>query len=315
MKVTVRSFVITVAVLALLSLAVLPVAAQWTSITLGQIAIVWPQSGGLGTSVAQSTAVNISVWPTGAVTCATDPGLALKIGLDNNPTTDVGGTKQLITRTVGSSTFPSIEFNDIPANLLLNPTAKFRFAMYGVVGGGKHSFSGNVWVHASDARTYYPTPVVPVATSLAPAALDTRIQIVWPHDIYGNYQPVEYATRVNVAIEVFEHGTLNAIGPVTGTLPYTVTLMKAVDNGFLAASNTPAPVYVTYTVGSSVYGRWVFNDQVVNPTQKTHFLATTVLSGTIDSQPYASIWTHAADARTYLPYPIVPPSCVAYPGP
>jgi hypothetical protein len=46
----------------------------------------------------------------------------------------------------------------------------------------------------------------------------------------------------------------------------------------------------------------------VKPGQQYHFTAS-VFQGKI-SCPYTTIWTHAADARTFLPHPEVPPPCL-----
>lgn len=38
-----------------------------------------------------------------------------------------------------------------------------------------------------------------------------RISIVWPHDGRGNYAPVERAPLVNLAVDLFAHGTSRSV--------------------------------------------------------------------------------------------------------
>ena len=299
MKIRRRLFVILVAMLTLFPLAgsatTLAAQSSWHP----YIAIVWPHDGrGNPTTVAQSRAVNISVWPTKQVSCSEYPERSLLMAKDNEPTQPIRISGQLIQRTVGGVTFPSLEFNNIPANLAAEPTAKFRFLYYG----------SSVWVHAADPRTFYPHPVVPtgyrepLSGSLAP-----RIQIVWPHDERGQFAPVERAPFVNIAVDLFEHGTLNSVLPEYQ--PIKLFLHIAEGNGALTFLDRTTQK-VTYTVGDKTYPRWVFNNVPVRPGQQYHFLVSVLPGERKTSSPFATIWTHARDARTILPYPQVPPPCV-----
>lgn len=66
-------------------------------------------------------------------------------------------------------------------------------------------------------------------------------------------------------------------------------------------------------MNGQTYPRWVVTDFPVRPDQQCHFL---VMIGAL-GQPGASdptIWTHAADARTILPRPQVPPAYTPSPA-
>ena len=109
-----------------------------------RISIVWPHDGqGNPTSAEASRAVNISVWPQNQVSCTEEPEWGLSMAKDNEPLQLVRMRGQLIQRTVDGRTFPTLEFNDIPADLVAEPTAQDRFML-----------GSRVWVHAADyART------------------------------------------------------------------------------------------------------------------------------------------------------------------
>jgi hypothetical protein len=297
MKIRRRLFAILVAMLTLFPLAgsaTTLAAHPWQP----HIAIVWPHDGqGNPTTVAQSRAVNISVWPSTQVSCSEYPELGLSMAKDNEPTQLIRSSGQLIQRTVGGVTFPSLEFNNIPANLAAEPTAKFRFLC-----------GSSIWAHAADPRTFYPHPLVPTGycESLS-GSLDPRIQIVWPHDEHGQFAPVERAPFVNIAVDLFEHGTLNSVLPEYQ--PIELILEIAEGNGPLTFSDRTAQK-VTYTVGDKTYPRWVFNNVPVRPSQQYHFLVRVLPRERKTLSPFATIWTHARDARTILPHPQIPPPCV-----
>jgi hypothetical protein len=302
MKTRTRLFAILVAMLTLFPLAGSATTLAAQSSWYPYIAIVWPHDGqGNPTTVAQSRAVNISVWPTKQVGCSEYPAPgsnALLMAKDNEPTQPVTISGQLIQRTVGGVTFPSLEFNNIPANLAAEPTAKFRFFYHG----------SSIWVHAADPRTFFPNPLVPTGyREPLSGSLDPRIQIVWPHDEHGQFAPVERAPFVNIAVDLFEHGTLNSVLPEYQ--PIELMLNIAEGNGPLTFSDRTAQK-VTYAVGDKTYPRWVFNNVPVRPDQQYHFLVTVSPRERKTLSPFETIWTHARDARTILPHPQVPPPCV-----
>ena len=268
-----------------------------------RIAIVWPHdSPGNQTAVAGSSFVNVSVWPPDQVNCrqGPNPPVDLFVAKNNDPASSVGIAPQVLQRSVTGVSFPSLEFDNVPANLAADPTTKYTFVSF--LDGNP---TNNVWVHAADPRTYLPHPLAPTGYSQpSPKELDTRIQIVWPHDEQGNLASVDRATRVNIAIDVFAHGTTLSVPPDSN---YTVRLWWNQGNDNLALGPGYLPK-TSYTVNGQTYPRWVVNDFPVRPDQQYHFLA---MIGSL-GQPgasYPAIWTHGADARTYFPSPQVPPSC------
>lgn len=279
-----------------------------------QIAIVWPHDGrGVPTSVERSRAVNVSVWPTQQVRCDTKANFRLLIAKQNGLARVAEMAGGPATRSVGAVTFPVLEYNDIEANLAGEPTVQYRLLTYGEVQPRRLDFVGNVWVHAADPRTILPGPVLPFGlanTSRPVGGYDARIQVVWPHDGKGNLTPVEQATYVNVAVDIFARNTFDAVVPnASGTFPFSVTLLKADANGPLEPV-LRAPEVITYTANDLEYPRWVFNDVPVNPAHATHFVVSLLPTGSRAASPNTTVWTHASDARTILPNPPVPPSCL-----
>lgn len=281
-----------------------------------RIAIVWPHDGhGHPTAVAQSRAVNVSIWPTDSVRCTPPPDIPLSslvvlgVAKNNDPVTPVTVSPQWIQRTVHGVTFPSVEFNNVPADLAADPSAKFSFAVVGGILPGGPSEISNVWIHAADPRTYYPQPVVPTGfTDMPLPTVDLRIQIVWPHDAQGQYAPVDQATRVNVAVDLFEHGTLKSVGPDFPPASVSPPHLRIADGNSPLQESGVSAQKISYTVNGQVYPRWVFNDVPVVPGHQYHFMAEISGQFAYHSQ-FSSIWTHAADARTILPNPQVPPAC------
>lgn len=279
-----------------------------------QIAIVWPHDGqGEQTSVELSRAINVSVWPAQQVRCDSDANYQLLVVKQNGLARVAAVAGEPTMRSVGAVNFPSLEYNDIEANLAGDRTVQYRLLTYGEVQPTRLDFAGNVWIHAADPRTILPGPVLPLGLAEAsrPAAgYDARIQVVWPHDGRGNFTPVEEATYVNVAVDVFVHDTFDAAVPdVSGVYPFSVTLLKADGNGPLEPVLRSAEV-ITHTANDLEYARWVINDVPVNPAHATHFVVSLLPAGSKATSPHTTVWTHASDARTILPNPPVPPSCL-----
>ncbi len=284
--------------------APLPADANWQT---PFIAIVWPHNGaGVPTSVAQSRAVNVSVWPSNAVSCATKPTQTITLwqAKNNEPAVPVDITPEFFQRNHGGIKFPSLEFNTVPADMASDPMNRYYFMLGG--------WNGNVWVDATDARTYLPNPVQPTGFSdkATPAQVDTRIQIVYPHDRQGNFATLDKATLVNVAVDIFEHGTLKSVpinysaGPILlyiaeANYPMGLAQADAGSSTIVAVAN-----FEPYKIGETLYPRWVFNNVKVEPGKQYHYL---VRVQGIETFP--TIWTHALDVRTYLPNPPVPPPC------
>lgn len=286
---------------------------------LPQIAVVWPHDeAGRPASVQDATHVNVSVWPRGQVPCDAMPGYRLLVARGAEPSEVLAETRsQGTVRVVGASHFPSLEYNDVAASLGGEPAARYAFVVYGEVQSTRLDLAGNVWVHAADARTIYPEPVVPTgrAATPHPDGYDARIQIVWPHDGRGLPAPVDAATHVNAAVEVFAHGTrLAAIPDASGAYPFGLSLLRAEGNGALARVPIDAQI-ASYDVGGEEYPRWVFNDVPVTPGTQTHFLVSLLPAGGKAVSPHTTVWTHAADGRTILPEPTPPPACAPAPQP
>jgi len=265
-----------------------------------RISIVWPHDGqGNPTPVERSRAVNVSVWPANQVSCTEDPGLGLSMAKNNELLQSLPIRGQLILRSVAGRTFPTYEFNNIPADLLAEPTAQFRFAV-GLLGS-------NIWVHAADPRTFLPHPVVPTSIEPRVGSIDACIQIVWPHDERGNFAPVERAPLVNVAVDLFVHGTLKSV-PLEFR-PGRIQLIVAEGNGRPVLTDYPA-VKTGYIANRQMFPRWVFNDVPVRPGGQYHFLVAVFFGRPAFMSPYTTVWTHAPDARTFLPQPELPPPCL-----
>jgi hypothetical protein len=152
-------------------------------------------------------------------------------------------------------------------------------------------------------------PVGPVAG--APLAThipwNPRISIVWPHDERGNFAPVERAPLVNVAVDLFVHGTLKSVPP--DFEPDFMDLMVVEGNNLPQRANK-TPVKTTYTVNGQTFPRWVFNDVPVKPGGQFHFLVYLIPFRRAGFKFNTTVWTHAPDARTFLPQPELPPPCL-----
>ena len=280
-----------------------------------QVAIVYPHDAqGHAVPVERAPLVNVSVWPPpgAAVSCTDHPDpMPLFMAKNNDVAQPVRMNGQMILRTINGVTFPSIEYNDIPVDIPTDPSARYSFYA-GFV-------PGNVWVHAADARTDLPHQVVPESVDTDHPPLrepaDARIQIVWPHDEQGNAVPVDRATRVNVAVDFFVHGTRVVLGPDMGpdinTGPY---LEVAKDNEPLHEFAEPRTVRIPvvmprpslYTVNGLTYLRYFYDNVPVQPGHRYHFAVRTFVNA---GGLYTTVWTHAADARTHLPNPRVPLPC------
>lgn len=270
-----------------------------------RIAVVFPHD--------EARLVNVSIWPTNQVPCGAMPNPSvltprLMVAAGNEPARFVESAPHLTPRMVGATSFPSLEWNDLP----VDPTGSARFLVYaiGVPIGG--NFYSNVWAHAADARTLLPRPVVPedVAAAAVPLeGVDARIQIVWPHDERGQPAPPEVATFVNVAVDLFVHGTRRSL-PADLVRAYSVRLLAAEGNGPLGPVENAKGGTTTYQAGGKTFPRWTFDDVPVRPGRQYNFVVSALAGGGRLASPYSTVWTHAADPRTMQPDPRPPPSCI-----
>lgn len=267
-----------------------------------QVAVVFAQvPPGKEKNRAQSYAVNVSVWPTNKVLCdkPPNPRVSLYVSKNNQPGDFLAKDATPTSHQANGVTFPSAEFNDVPASLAADPGARFSFVVY--IRGHPAS---NVWLHGSDKSEPY-APVKPAGyASPDPAALDTIIQIVFPHDARAQEAPADKATALNIAVDVFQHGTDLSVPP---DADYKPQLWMSQGGAELQALPNVA-VRTIYTERGQGYPRWVFNDVQVQPGQHYHFLATIGQTG-MHGGSYPSIWTHGS-GKTEAFKPNPPPGCI-----
>ncbi|MGE5603640.1 MAG: YncE family protein, partial [Nitrososphaerales archaeon] len=287
-----------------------------------KIEIVWPhgEAGVADADLANITAYLLAGDGTQAtrnlldsVPCDWQPTVRLWSALNNQPARAVGiGQKRMVTG--GGRTFPAWDFNDVDVSAARDPANKLSFYVTLDGPGGTTRTLHNVWTHAADARTLFPQQDVPVSASrLRPAAVDARIQIVWPQ---GNL-PVEQAQRANITAYLFVAGTQQSLSPdiiLGGGGAPTVRLHASLNNEPEAAPAVPGdgglpgvPRVVTAANGVRFLA-WDFNDvdvsQANDPLNRLYFWVT------VDGiTSYSNIWAHGADARTLFPQPDVLNSC------
>ncbi|HLG69125.1 MAG TPA: hypothetical protein VK009_01735 [Chloroflexota bacterium] len=265
-----------------------------------QLAVVFPQHAPGDAKL--SYAVNVSVWPTNRVLCGKDPNprVSLYVSKNNEPGDFVQIEPALAKHGSGGAAFPTEEFDDVPANLVINPNAHYSFVAY--VRGEPAS---NVWLHGTEPASGY-APVKPTGyASPDPAALDSIIQVVFPHDSHGKPAPAAKATALNIAVDLFQHGTTLSVAPDAA---YKPELWLARGGAEVQVSTTVAQK-TTYTVNGQGYPRWVFNDVQVQPGETYHLLATVGELGKHGGS-YPTIWTHSGGAKPSAFKPTTPPPCI-----
>ena len=263
-----------------------------------KIEIVWPHNNA---PVTAATKVNITAYlfesgglnPIGPEFNNT---VRLWRALNTEPAQQVGtGSKRMAN--VSGHNIPVWDFNDIDVTEARNPQNKYYF--YLTVDGFPHAF--NVWSHGADGRTYLPEPLLPSGVGGSnPGAVDARISILYPHDGSGNLRTVNNAVKGNITVRLFESGTQNSVGPF---FDKKVRLLRMVNN--LPAEVVAEGVKRTYSEGRVVHPVWDFNDVDVslarNPANKVYFTVQ------VEGVPtFSSVWSHAIDARTYVPQPDIP---------
>lgn len=259
-----------------------------------KIQIVWPH-GNLPVKRASKANIGAYVFEQESLTSVNpvfDRPVKLFRALNNGVEEEVAVGQKTFTAK-GSLTFPVWEFNDVDVSQARDSLNKyfFRVAVEGI------NSSGNVWAHGSDARTHFPKTDIPTGIlSAAPTAVDGKIEIVWPH---GNL-PVDEATKVNVGVYLFGHGTLNS---VPGNYDRPVRLLKMLNNG--VEREVALGEKVMRTEGGITFPTWQFNDVDVSAARdgvsKYYFRVS------VDGvRTYSNVWSHGEDARTYFPKPDEP---------
>lgn len=186
-----------------------------------KIEIVWPHDN---KPVSKATLANVTaaIFDRGTLTSVspgTNNAIHLWRALDNGVAQQVStGVKRLTN--AGKISYPVWDFNDIDVSAAQD--GKHRYYFWTTV-DGLHENS-TVWSHGVDARTNFPTQDKPSSVlTTSPAAVDAKIEIVWPHDNL----PVAKAKLANIGVDLFSHGTLQSV-PLNYSHP--VQLLRS-DNG------------------------------------------------------------------------------------
>ena len=233
--------------------------------------------------------------------CDFSPTVRLWSALNSEPSRQVSiGQKRMMTS--GGRTFPVWDFNDVDVQPARDPANKLAFS---VTVDGVTTLS-NVWAHAADARTLFPQQDNPTGVIRhQPAAVDARIQIVWPKDGL----PVQEAKTANITVYLFDAGTMEAIAPDAGWSP-AVRLHWSVGNEAEAAPGQGVLGVPRVVNGANgvTFLAWDFNDVDVSAANDS--LSRIFFWVTVDGvTTYSNIWAHAIDARTIFPQPEVLNSC------
>lgn len=148
-------------------------------------------------------------------------------------------------------------------------------------------------------------------TAKYPAIIDAKIEVVWPHDGKGNYQPAAEAPLANISASLFFGGTTES---APCSYKPTVELVMAVNDrpGETIARGQKRIV----TINGRTFPTWEFNDIDVSAawdaTNRLFFWLKVTDTLPADTFTFAeprirsNVWTHAIDARTYSPQRLVP---------
>ncbi len=136
------------------------------------------------------------------------------------------------------------------------------------------------------------------APTTAVSEVDAKIEIVWPH----NNASVSQARLANITVYLFEPGTLRT---VPCDFNGVVRLWRALNNNPASNAGMPVGQKRLVTRGGVTFPVWDFNDVDVSPAangvNKLYFYVTVD-----DVATNFNVWSHGADARTYLPQPQQP---------
>jgi hypothetical protein len=268
-----------------------------------KIEVVWPHDEA---PVREATQANITAYLMAVDAnrpppCDWEPTVRLWQALNAGPARPiaVGEKRMLVT---GGRSFPVWDFNDIDVSAARDPSNKLSF--YVTVDDVRTYH--NVWVHAQDARTILAQPDIPTnLLATPPAAVDARIEIVWPHDGL----PVEQAELANITAFPFEAGTLSAISADAAWNP-AVRLHRALNADAESPSELPVAgkARAVELEGGDVMLAWDFNDVDVRAAQdrlnKIYFWVS------VEGIPtFPNVWAHGADTPTVFPQVDVLESC------
>ncbi len=272
-----------------------------------KIEIVWPHNGAPVTeaNLANVGATIFEPATTRPIGADFTGRVQLWRAIDNEPAAPLAeGVKRLAAWPSGQQQscsgqgYPVWEFNDVDVSAARNPERRIFF--YLTVDG--LAVATNFWGHAADARTYFPYQDRPEGTAPVGGAVDTRIQIVWPHDGAGHGVPVSEANLANIGVFLYNHGTRTS---VPGDWNPTVLLYRALNDGVEQLVGVGRKEIVEE--GGRSWPRWVFDGVDVsaarNPANRYYFRAV------VEGMPtYASVWSHGVDGRTFFPQQDIPVS-------
>jgi hypothetical protein len=274
-----------------------------------KIEIVWPHGG---VPVREADLVNITAYliaePSSSTSglpappaCDWNPTVRLWAALNADPARQVAvGQKRMVT--ADGRTFPVWDFNDVDVHAARDPANKLTFF---VTVDGVRTLH-NVWTHAADARTVFPQTDVPTgALRRLPVALESRIEIVWPHDNL----PPDQATLANVTAYLFAPDTLQTIPPDVSWIPAARLHWSLNADTEKPPGTGIAGLPRTLTASNGVaFQAWDFNDVDVSAARETlnrlYFWVTVD-----DTTTLPNVWAHAVDARTVFPQPDMLSDC------
>lgn len=264
-----------------------------------KLEIAWPHTlDGQQAPVTQAPLLNLGAYlldPGGQApsACQTDRTVRLWRALNAGAAEPVAVAKRRFIDS-GGKLVPLWEFNDVDVAAARDPVNKYYFFLT----VDDQNVASNFWSHGSDARTYFPQVDVPkgVAGTMG-LQVDPKIEIVFPHDETGKPASVDGANLVNVAVDIYAHGSTNSI-PIDANP--NVRLMRAINNG--AETTVDFGHKIAVVAGGITYPRWEFNNVDVSaardPANKYFFRV--VVDGVTT---FSNVWSHGVDARTYFPEP------------
>ena len=176
------------------------------------IAILWPHNNA---PVVKAQRANLTAYLTQpnsrwAVACDFAHEVTLWRAENNEPAQPIAtGVRRLAD--FGGRRVPVWDFNDIDVSAARDGKTKLYFSARVT----EVACRWNAWAHGSDARTFMPQPFragaeLPIAAETAPAEVDARIQILWPH---GN-APIAQAQVANLSCRPVSARHEPATGPV-----------------------------------------------------------------------------------------------------
>lgn len=273
-----------------------------------RIQILWPHSGA---DVVSADRANITVllFERGTLNAFCDgSGLMLMAARNNEvvayfPAAGVAERRRVVK---GRISFFAWDFNDVDVTFARDPANRLYFTVREFLIHGRDVpvdpiVRSNVWAHAADARTFFPTQEVPNGTYPAPSPgvvrLAPKIQIVWPH---GGL-PVSQADRVNITATIFHREALASMS-VPPEHGWPVELYGALNQEPLRPIALGEKRLVT--TNGVTYPVWDFNNIDVSAAKdaRNKYFFQVKTSGSEGS----NIWVHGADGRTYFPTPDVP---------